>query len=103
MDPQVVGILAPMVVGAITIVTIGAVILLRPIARPLGELLRAMTLERTDNTRSREIEQVKQILTAMDSRLSLIEERQSFTEALLESGRAQKRVPESAGETGERV
>ena len=79
--------IAPMVVAIVLIVTTGGVILLRPLARRLGELLHAMTQEKLSPTHVKELGQMRELFSTMESRLSLLEERQTFTESLLDAGR----------------
>ena len=79
---------APMVLGITGMVTTAAVLILRPIAKRLGSLLDVMTQQRLrvpagdsgDSTRIREL------LTSIDGRLTLLEERQDFAEALISAG-----------------
>ncbi len=82
-----------MMVPITAILTTGTVMLLRPISKELGGLLQAMTQERklrATPAPTPDMTQVRDLLTAIDSRLSLMEERQDFAEALL-SG-AERRV-----------
>lgn len=83
MDP---GSIAPMIVMVTAIVTGGGVLILRPIAKRAGNLLEAMTRERRLPDRGAEIAQLKDLMQSLDARISLIEERQDFAEALLASG-----------------
>lgn len=82
MDPSI----APMVVMVTGIVTTGGVLIFRPIAKRLAELLEAMTRERRLPDRGAEIAQLRELMQSIDARISLIEERQDFAEALLASG-----------------
>lgn len=83
-----------MMVPITGILTAGTVMLLRPITKELGGLLQAMTQERklrvAPAPATPDMSQVRDLLVAIDSRLSLMEERQDFAEALL-SG-AERRV-----------
>lgn len=88
-DPSI----APMVVMVTGIVTTGGVLILRPITRRLGTLLEAMTAQKRLPDRGAEIAQLRDVLTSIDARLALMEERQDFAEALLASG--ERRVPQS--------
>ena len=80
--------IAPMVVAITAILTVGGVIILRPLSNRLAELLHAMSREKATPSQLHELEQMRAQLSAIESRLALIEERQGFTEALLESGRS---------------
>ncbi|MEQ9568582.1 MAG: phosphoribosyltransferase [Longimicrobiales bacterium] len=78
--------LAPLILGVVLILTVGGVLILRPIARHLGALLEAMTRERLDPSRNQEMTHVREMLETMNQRLQLMEERQEFTDRLLERG-----------------
>lgn len=80
--------LAPLILGVVLILTVGGVLILRPIARHLGALLEAMTRERLDPARNQELTHVREMLETMNQRLQLMEERQEFTDRLLERGDA---------------
>ena len=83
MDPASLELIAPMVIGIVLTLTVGGVILLRPIASKLGNLLEAMAKERTEPRIGEELERMRELLETMNGRLSLLEERQDFTDALL--------------------
>ena len=83
MDPAQLELLAPMVFAVILTLTIGGVILLKPIANKLGNLLEAMAKERTTPQLDTELGHLRDLLETTNARLSLLEERQVFTEALL--------------------
>ena len=74
--------LVALVVPSLFIVTVGGVIILRPIAGKLAGLLDAMAREKSsaglDETR-----RLRQTVEALHDRLSLLEERQDFTERLI--------------------
>jgi len=76
-------ILAPMVFAVILTLTIGGVILLKPIANKLGFLLEAMAKEKQEPRLTEDLTHVRELLETMNGRLSLLEERQDFTDALL--------------------
>ena len=81
------GDVAMMSVLITLIVTSGAVLILRPVAKRLGELLHAMTEQRLRQPQVQpEMAQIRDLLTGIDGRLSLLEERQDFAEALMASG-----------------
>jgi hypothetical protein len=83
MDPFIVGQIAPMIMGIVFTVTVGGVILLKPIANKLGYLLEAMARERSEPRAVEELTHIRELLETMNGRLSLLEERQDFTDALL--------------------
>ena len=76
-------ILAPMVFAVILTLTVGGVILLKPIANKLGVLLEAMAKERQEPRLTEDLSHIRDSLETMNGRLALLEERQDFTDALL--------------------
>lgn len=93
--------LAPMLVMITGILTAGGVIILRPLSKRLAELLHVMAQERVGAPRSTaELAQVRDLLASMESRLSLLEERQNFTEALMDERRLQLEPRSGAADIG---
>lgn len=87
---------APMFVGSVFILVTGGVILLRPLTKRLGDLIGLMVEEkRRDRTAPpvADAERLMDILEGIENRLSRLEERQQFTDAMLSSG---QRPPISA-------
>jgi hypothetical protein len=82
MDPS----LGPTIVMVTGIVSTAGVLILRPISKRLGELLEVMTRERRLPEPGAEVAQLRDLMQRIDSRLSLMEERQDFAEAILSSG-----------------
>ena len=76
-------VIAPMIVSIVLILTVGGVILLRPIAKRLGALLDVMVLEKSRTT-SVDNRRLGETVDTINERLSLIEERQDFTERLID-------------------
>lgn len=79
--------LAPMLVAITLILTSGAVLLLRPVAKRLGDLLELMAKQRSGELEVPKNERMEQLLDALDTRLGLVEERLDFTDSLLQAGR----------------
>ena len=77
--------IAPMIVSVVLILTVGGVVLLRPLARRLGALLDVMVLEKS-KTPGMEDHGMADAIDTMNARLSLLEERQDFTERLIAGG-----------------
>ena len=77
--------IAPMVISVVFIVTIGGVAVLRPIAKRVGDLLELYARDKTSGIES-EVDQMRDLLETMNARFQLMEERQEFTEKLLQSG-----------------
>ncbi|HEU0078026.1 MAG TPA: hypothetical protein VFQ76_10285 [Longimicrobiaceae bacterium] len=79
-----------MMVPITGILTFGTVMILRPITREMGGLLQAMTQERrlraAPAPAAPDMTQLRDLLANIDSRLSLMEERQDFAEALISGG-----------------
>ena len=83
MGPGALELIAPLIVGVIFILTVGGVILLKPIANNLGHLLEAMAKERSEPQIGSELGHIKDLLETTNARLTLLEERQDFSDALL--------------------
>ncbi len=77
--------LAALVVPVVLIVTVGGVVLFRPLMKRLGTLLDAIALEKTRSSPA-EVERLQDVIAAMNERMSLLEERQDFTERLIDRG-----------------
>lgn len=99
-------IIGPMIFAIILTITIGGVILLKPIANKLGHLLEAMAKERSEPQLGAELGHIRDLLETTNARLSLLEERQEFTESLLAdperrrqrlAGRANSELPPDPG------
>jgi hypothetical protein len=76
---------APMVVGVVLILTVGGVALLRPVAKRLGALLDVMVLEKTRRSQADD-RRLLETMGTLNDRLSLLAERQDFTERLIGRG-----------------
>ncbi len=96
MDPVIVENIVMAVILVTLFLTIGGVLVLHPIAKRVGDLLEVMTRERLDPSRSKEMEHVHDLLETVTSRMSLMEERQEFTDRLLQSG-SSARTPRLPG------
>lgn len=82
---------APMVATVVLILTAGGVLVLRPIAKRLSELLELYARDRPSGVEG-ELGHMRDLLETMNARLQLMEERQDFTERLL-SGSKEKASP----------
>ena len=76
---------APMIVLVVGIVTLGGVLVLRPIASRISELLELYARDKQTGL-TQEVGQMRDLLETMHARFQLLEERQDFTERLLSSG-----------------
>ena len=77
-------ILAPLIISVVLTLTVGGVLLLRPIAERLGDIAEPMLHEREGGTES-ELRRMGDLLETVCARMGLLEERQDFTERLLET------------------
>lgn len=83
---------APMIVAIVLFVTVGGVMVLRPIAKRIGDLLEVMAREKQQGLES-DIHQVRDLMETMNARLRLMEERQDFTERLLAGEKKTEQLP----------
>ena len=89
--------IAPMLVLLTLILTTGGVILFRPLAKRLGDLLEIMAQQRRAVPENDDAARMREVVETMNARIALIEERQDFTDALLSasrSGAAGSELPE---------
>jgi hypothetical protein len=89
-------VLGPVILFIVVSLVVGAVILLKPISSRLGHLLEAMARERGEPQLGSEVKQLRERLETIEGRLSLLEERQGFVEALV-GERDRKRLVEPEG------
>ncbi|MEZ4416282.1 MAG: hypothetical protein R3E10_11105 [Gemmatimonadota bacterium] len=89
-------IIAPMVVSILLILTTGGVLILRPVLKPLVRLFEAMIREK-ERTSAPELGRIRELLENMDARMSLLEERQQFYEALRRPDRTELESDPVAG------
>ena len=82
------GDIVALTVMVTAIVTTGGVLVLRPISKRLGALLEVMTQQklRAANTDPQDNHRIRELLVSIDSRLTMLEERQDFAEALISAG-----------------
>jgi hypothetical protein len=78
--------IAPMIVGITLILTVGGVMVLRPIANRLGDLVEVIRQSRSDPALAQSLSHLAEVLESTNSRLEALEERQEFTESLLRGG-----------------
>jgi len=83
---------APMIVGVVFILTIGGVLVLRPIAKRIGDLLEAMSREKQAGLES-DVNHIRDMLESTNARLQLMEERLDFTERLLSGEKKREELP----------
>lgn len=84
MDPEAI---APMVVMVTLIVTTGGVLVLRPLSKQLAAYLQMLTRRSQSPALAQELARTRELVNTLESRLALLEERQSFAESLLASRR----------------
>ena len=70
------------------ILTTGGVLIFRPISRRLGVLLEVMTQQkmRAAHADPNDAVRIRELLSSIDGRLTMLEERQDFAEALISAG-----------------
>lgn len=78
-------VIAPMIASVVFILTTGGVLVLRPITKRLGHLLEVMARERAALPAD-ELRRLRETMDTVNQRMALLEERQDFTERLLERG-----------------
>ena len=83
-------ILAPMVVAVVLIVVSAGVLLLRPLVTRLAPLLEALTREKLEGRSGHDLDALRTSMEMLHRRLDMLEERQSFTDALLSSPERKK-------------
>lgn len=93
-------VIAPMIVAVTLIVTVGGVAILRPIAKRLAHLLETYASERQSGLEG-DVQRMREILEMVSARLQLLEERQDFTERLLDSGERSQARREGVHRGGE--
>jgi hypothetical protein len=92
-------VIAPMIVAVVLILTAGGVLVLRPIAKRLSELLELYARERTTGL-EQEVTRMRDLLETMNARLQLMEDRQDFTERLIGSGETEEAKGEGTSRGG---
>ena len=90
MGPAQLELIAPLIFAIILTLTIGGVILLKPIANKLGHLLEAIAKEKSEPHIGGEFGHIRDMLETTNARLTLLEERQDFTDALLQDPERRK-------------
>jgi len=83
---------APMVVAVVLFLTIGGVLVLRPIAKRVGDLLEAMAREKQAGIEN-DVNHMRDMLESTNARLALMEERLDFTERLLQGEKKREQLP----------
>ena len=83
--------IAPMIVAVVFILTVGGVMVLRPIAKRVSDLLELYARDRSQGLEN-DVGHMKDLLETMNARLRLMEERQDFTERLLAGDKGTKEL-----------
>ena len=92
-------VIAPMFVTTVLILTVGGVLILRPVSKRLGGLIELMIEERKVGGDA-ELGQIRDLLETTNARLSLLEERQDFSEQIMKS-RSERTLPASEADSTE--
>ncbi len=77
-------IIGPMIAMIVLVLTVGGVLVLRPIAKRLGDIAEIMLREKQEGAQG-ELMRMADLLETVSARMELLEERQDFTERLLAS------------------
>jgi hypothetical protein len=77
-------IIGPMIAMIVFFLTVGGVLVLRPIAKRLGDIAELMLREKQEGAQG-ELRRMADLLETVSARMGLLEERQDFTERLLAS------------------
>lgn len=86
-------VIAPMVVLTTGILTAGGVLIFRPIAKRLGDLLELRVKQGRGEIEDPRTERMERLLESVSARMSLIEERQDFADSLLRQRGEAKELP----------
>lgn len=78
-------IIAPMIATIVLFLVVGGVVLLKPVMNQLVELLEVTARSRSRDTPESELAHLRDLLERLDSRMTLLEDRQDFTERLLQA------------------
>lgn len=91
-------VIAPMIVLVTGLLVTGGVMILRPISKRLGDLISVIAQQKQATLAGQDVAQLRELLASVDARLALLEERQSFAEALLSRDGAPAALPRPEGE-----
>ena len=94
--------IAPMFATIVLTVTVGGVLVLRPIAKRVGDLMELYVRDRKEGVES-DVHHIRALLETMNARLQLMEERQDFTERLLSPPAETPRPAQGAGSSEQRA
>ncbi len=75
-------VIAPLIMVVVLTLTVGGVLLLRPIAKRLGDIVELMLHEKQEGAQG-ELRRMGDLLENVHARVRLLEERQDFSERLL--------------------
>lgn len=82
MDPDAV---APLIFSMTLVLSIAGVLILRPLAKRLGDLIEATAHEKRVKARDEELARLTEIVDRLTDRIERIEDRQDFSERILAS------------------
>ena len=84
-------VIAPLIMVVVLTLTVGGVLLLRPIAKRLGDIVELMLREKQEGAQG-ELRRMGDLLENVHARVRLLEERQDFSERLLGSSDRAKEI-----------
>jgi len=82
MDPDAV---APLIFSMTLVLSIAGVLILRPLAKRLGDLIEATAREKRVKAKDEELARLTEIVGRLADRIEHLEDRQDFTERILAS------------------
>jgi hypothetical protein len=82
MDPDAI---APLIFSMTLVLSIAGVLILRPLAKRLGDLIEATAHEKRVKAKDEELARLTEIVGRLTDRIEHLEDRQDFTERVLAS------------------
>jgi hypothetical protein len=85
--------IAPVIISTVMFLTVGGVMVLRPIAKRVGDLIELYVRDRQESLHGEALH-MRDLLETMNALLQLLEDRQDFTERLLTGQKSSDPVDE---------
>jgi hypothetical protein len=98
---DLVGLVLAAFVVVTLILTVAGVILLKPLSQRLGFLLEAMAREKNELRSGAEMARLRDLLEGVETRMSLLEERRDFEEAIREGPRRRGQLPQGSSDSAQ--
>jgi hypothetical protein len=87
--------IAPMVIGLTLIVVTGGVLVLRPLAKRLGDYLEVLVSSRKAERSLPSDSRLVEVVERLEERVRFLEQRQDFTDSMLGSGTGRRSLQEA--------